>query len=97
MLKDETRKNDFVATFFWQMLRFHRDDGDSAPCILFFFFIRLPDAAASFGVSKDHSNKRQLAAPVCKKQVSRTKPDFEYLSFSAGCDVSSLSGDVIVL
>lgn len=63
----------------------------------FFFFIRLPDAAASFGVSKDHSNKRQLAAPVCKKQVSRTKPDFEYLSFSAGCDVSSLSGDVIVL
>lgn len=43
-------------------------------------------------MSKDHSNKRQLElqpekTKKKKTQVSRTKPDFEYLSFSAGCDV----------
>lgn len=58
------------------MVCFLRVSGESAWFLLFFFSFH----AASFRVSKDHSNKRQLELQPAK---TRTKPDFEYLSFSA--------------
>lgn len=61
-----------------------------------FFSHLLANTTASFRLSKFVATRDSWSSSL-QKQVSRIKPDFEYLSFSAGCDVSSLSGDVIVL
>lgn len=64
--------------------------------LFFIFFICLPtllpvsEWANTIATRDSWSSSLQIL-------ISRTKPDLEYLSFSAWCDESSLSGDAIVL
>lgn len=60
-----------------------------------FFFVCLQRLPPCFRASKHHSNKRQLERQPANTSI-KNKARF-LVSFSAGCDVSSLSGDVTVL